>query len=61
MSHPFLAIADARVYTKGAEKLLDTGTLVLGGHSQPVAAGPPDALGPADGVVVAQGLLKEAR
>lgn len=57
----FLAITDARVYTKGAEKLLYTSTLVLVGYNHIVAVSPLDALGNADGVVVAQELLKEAR
>lgn len=57
----FLAITDARVYTKGAETLLYTSSLVLIGYSHIVAVSPLDALGPADGVIAAQELLKEAR
>lgn len=57
----FLAITDARVYTKGAERLLYTSALVLVGYNHIVAVSPLDALGTADGVVVAQELLKEAR
>jgi hypothetical protein len=56
----FLAITDARVYTKGAEKLLYTSTLVLVSHAHVVAVSPLDAFGAAEGVV-AHELLKEAR